>query len=199
MIVWYNIGAIFIFALVACGSPGPNNLMLTASGVNFGFWRTVPHMLGICFGFPLMFACIGLGLGAVFTSYPAIHQIMKYLSVGFLFWLGWKLTTARAIHATSSATRPLFFLEAAFFQWINPKAWIIIAAALGAFTIPDAVLWGQIILITVIFFFSAILTSGFWAYFGVMLSRLLKNPRHLQWLNLLLAVLMVGSVFPFLL
>lgn len=103
-------------------TPGPNNLMLMASSAKFGLGRTVPHMLGICVGFPLMVFVIGLGLGEIFTQYPWLKAVLKYVAAANFLWLAWTLLGLK-VGAVKGSERPLNFLEAAMFQWVNPKAW----------------------------------------------------------------------------
>lgn len=115
--------ALSAFALVSSITPGPNNLMLMASGANFGFRRTVPHMLGIGLGFGLMIVLVGLGLVRVFDAFPVAHLILTILGVCYLLWLAWKIAHAAAPYAARVGVRPFTFLQAALFQWVNPKAW----------------------------------------------------------------------------
>ena len=120
------------FAFVSSITPGPNNLMLMASGANFGFWRSIPHMLGILLGFTLMVFLVGLGLAQVFDAYPVLHDVLKVVSVVYMGWLAWKIANAAPPKKGEAAGTPMTFLQAAAFQWVNPKAW---AMALTAVTV----------------------------------------------------------------
>lgn len=115
--------ALVIFAFVSSVTPGPNNLMLMASGANFGVWRTVPHMLGISCGFGLMVLLVGVGLIRVFDTFPLVYTVLKILSLGYLLFLAWKIAQAQPLGQGRGAARPMTFLQAASFQWVKPGAW----------------------------------------------------------------------------
>src|SRR3990172_350186 len=114
------------FVVVSTATPGPNNLMVLASGANWGLARTIPHIVGITIGFPVMIVAVGLGLGFVFEGYPIAHQILKYLAFAYLLWLAWRMAGAGRPHAEGLGARPLTVLQAAAFQWVNPKAWVLV-------------------------------------------------------------------------
>ena len=130
------LSALAVFAFVTSITPGPNNLMLMASGANYGFRRTIPHMLGIGIGFTVMLLLVGAGLIQIFDRWPLAHDVLKVVSVAYLLWLAWKTATAAGISDGDARGRPMTFLQAAAFQWVNPKAW---AMALTAITVyaPD--------------------------------------------------------------
>lgn len=189
--------AFFAFTLVASITPGPNNLMLMASGANFGFRRTVPHMLGITIGFIVMVALVGLGLMQVFDAYPVSYTVLKVVSFGYLLWLAWKIATASAPNGTSPAGRPMTFLQAAAFQWVNPKAW---AMALTAITVyaPTKTL-GAVVLVAVLFGIVNLPAIACWTTLGLQLQRLLTNPTRLIAFNVSMAALLLLSVVPMML
>lgn len=129
--------ALAMFAMISSITPGPNNMMLMASGVNYGFRRSLPHLAGICIGFPLMVFATGLGLYAVFTGFPLLHTLLKYGGVLYILWLAWKLAnTSPMSDDIPQASQPMTFLQAAAFQWVNPKAWVMALSALTAFLPP---------------------------------------------------------------
>jgi threonine/homoserine/homoserine lactone efflux protein len=123
-----------LFAISTSITPGPNTLMLLASGVNFGFRRTLPHMLGIAVGFPAMIMAIGLGLGGLFEAYPRSHVILKYVGMAYLLWLAWKVATAERAEDAAYESKPFGFFQAAAFQWVNPKAWTVSVSAIATYT-----------------------------------------------------------------
>ena len=129
--------SVLAFALAATITPGPNNVMVMASGMNFCYWRTMPHMLGISVGFPLMLVAVGAGLGAVLQSHPDVQRALTYVGKAYLLWLAWKIAVAAAPVAGASAARPFGFFQAAAFQWVNPKAWMMSLGAVAAFTSAD--------------------------------------------------------------
>lgn len=114
--------ALITFAFVSSITPGPNNLMLMASGANFGLRRTVPHMLGISLGHAFMVTLVGVFLLRIFVAYPIMNLILNVLSVAYMLWLAWKIATAVPPDAKKVTGTPLTFLQAAAFQWVNPKA-----------------------------------------------------------------------------
>src|SRR6202040_674243 len=129
--------ALIVFCFVSAITPGPNNLMLLTSGVNFGFRRTIPHMLGVGLGFALMVGLVGVGLDATFTRFPALLPIMRYAGVAYMLWLATKLALAGPVRDAEYSGNPLGFFGAAAFQWINPKAWVIAVSALTAYAVSE--------------------------------------------------------------
>jgi threonine/homoserine/homoserine lactone efflux protein len=188
--------ALATFAFVTVITPGPNNLMLMASGTNFGFWRTIPHMLGIGLGFPLMVACVGLGVMQVFDIWPASHTLLKLASVAYLLWLAWKIAHAAppVAEGAQAGGRPLTFLQSAAFQWVNPKAWSMALSAITLYATgrdPAAVLWVAGVYVGV-----SVISTTSWTVLGQQMRRLLKNPARLRLFNRVMAVLLVATLVP---
>lgn len=188
--------AFSLFTLAGAVTPGPNNTISTLSGATFGFRKTLPQMLGVSVGYPLMLAALGLGLGELFKVLPWLHGAMRYVGAAFLLYLAWKLIRANTPQSVGSA-RPVGFLEAFFFQWLNPKAWSIALGAIAAFTTPglstNAFLW-EIAVFTIV---SAIITFPslvLWCLFGVAISKMLKDERKRRIFNYTLAVILVLSI-----
>jgi len=127
--------ALIAFAFASSITPGPNNLMLLASGANFGLRRTVPHMLGVSLGHAFMIVLVGAGLMGVFDAYPVAYTILKVVSVAYLLFLTWKIVTAGAPRGDSRSGTPMTFLQAAAFQWVNPKGWAMALTAISSFWI----------------------------------------------------------------
>ena len=130
--------ALFGFAFATSITPGPNNMMLFASGVNFGFRRTIPHMFGIGAGFFTLLLGVGFGLGALLKSFPVLDLAFKVASGAYMLWIAWKIGNTHTMGEAKTGARPLTFLEAAAFQWINPKAWVMAVTAMATYTDPDA-------------------------------------------------------------
>jgi threonine/homoserine/homoserine lactone efflux protein len=128
------IAPVTVFALVASFTPGPNNIMVTASGSAFGFRRSVPHLLGVTIGFPIMVLAVGLGLGEIVQSNPQIHVFLKYAGAAYLLYLAWRIAQAGRPDSGQTKARPLTFIEAAAFQGVNVKAWMIALSAIPAFS-----------------------------------------------------------------
>lgn len=185
------------FAVSASITPGPNNIMLTASGVNFGFRRTGPHMLGVSLGFPVMVAAVGLGLGGVFEAEPRIHLALKYVGIAYLLWLAWKVATASRAKEVGAPAKPFTFLQAAGFQWVNPKAWIMAVGAIATFTTVQGDVFTEVMIIAIVFGAVACPSVILWTLFGTGIRRLLKSERSRNWFNWSMAALLVASLLPF--
>ena len=188
------LSALIAYAFVTSATPGPNNVMLLASGVNFGFRRSIPHMLGIGIGFSVMVILVGLGLAGVFVAWPPAHAILQTVSAGYMLWLAWKIAQTAPPDGQAASGRPLNFLQAAAFQWVNPKAWVM---ALGAVTLYapgqelPAILW-----VAAVFAMVNLPTVSLWTALGVGLTGLLSRPRHLRRFNRVMALLLVASLYP---
>ncbi|MEO0495845.1 MAG: LysE family translocator [Pseudomonadota bacterium] len=192
--------ALISYAFVSSITPGPNNLMLLASGMNFGFLRTVPHMLGISVGFGLMFIIIAAGLGQVFDAVPALFTVLKVLAIVYLLYLAWRIATAAPLSDGEDAgqqSKPFSFLQAAAFQWVNPKAVAMALTTLTVYT-PQNPSWGVISLVALIFSMVNLPSVGTWAIIGLQVRRLLANRRAQRVFNLTCAALLVASLYPML-
>jgi threonine/homoserine/homoserine lactone efflux protein len=185
-----------VFGVSSLFTPGPNNIMLAASGVNFGFSRTIPHMSGITLGFAVMNLAVGLGLGGVFESHPQIHLGLKYVSMAYLLVLAWKIATADAARSGDAGGRPLSFIQAAAFQWVNPKAWAIAVSAVATFTTVGGDLLTEVVMMTLIFLLISVPSTSTWALFGAVIARYLQSPIHLKVFNWSMAGLLVLSLVP---
>ena len=189
-----------LFAITAAFTPGPNNIMIMTSGLNFGVRASLPHLLGICFGVPTMFLAVGFGLGYVFERYAALHEIIQVAGILYLCYLAWLIARAEpASSKDSGRSKPFSFLQAAMFQWVNPKAWIMGTSAIAAYTTVGADVNMQIIMIALVFCVIAFPAAGSWLVFGAGLNRLLANPLHRRIFNISMALLLVASIVPILL
>ncbi len=186
------------FAVSTAVTPGPNNVMVTASAANFGFRRTLPHMAGIALGFPVMVLAIGFGLGAAFERYPSVHQTMQWLGTAYLLFLAWRIATAATAgeNGTKAPGRPLTFLQAALFQWVNAKAWIIAVGAVSTYTTVGGSPLVETPLIAAVFGLVAAPSIALWAGFGLGVGRLLRSPRAFRAFNVTMAALLVASLVP---
>lgn len=187
--------AFVLFAFATAGTPGPNNMMLLASGANFGFRRTILHILGISAGLGVMVVAMGWGLSGVFRAFPILHEILKWVGAAYMLWLAWKIATATGINDKSATGQPMTFLEAAAFQWLNPKAW---AMALGAATTytPEGSGSLTVLVLAGTFMLVGAPCSAAWAGFGQGLRRFLDRPAILRVFNVSMAVLLVASLYP---
>jgi threonine/homoserine/homoserine lactone efflux protein len=185
-----------LFAIVGSVTPGPNNMISTASGAAFGFVRTLPQMLGVSVGFPLMMVALGLGLGQIFLHLPWLHEVMRYAGAAFLLYLAWRIASSAGVEETE-AGQPLTFVEAAIFQWLNPKAWTLALGALAAFTTPGLGMGASLLeigLLAALFGVIAFLALVIWCLFGVVIARALRNARRQKIFQLSLAALLAVSV-----
>ncbi len=180
------------FAFVSSITPGPNNLMLLASGANFGFRRTVPHMLGISLGHLLMIVLVGLGLIRLFETYPTLHTTMKVASVAYLLYLAWKIANAAPPREGETGGTPMTFLQAAAFQWVNPKAWFMALTAITVYA-PETTLWA-VMMVASAFAAVNLPSVSTWTVLGVQMRRILTNHTRLRLFNWTMAALLVGSL-----
>jgi threonine/homoserine/homoserine lactone efflux protein len=188
--------ALVVFALVMSMTPGPNNIMLTASGVNFGFARSIPHMAGVQIGFMVVVAACAFGLGLLFASVPALQLALKVAGAGYMLWLAWRVANAKpASEAGDLAAEPLTFFQAAAFQWVNPKGVLAALSGIALFMRPGHAATDFAILLAV-FALSTVLSVVTWTGFGVALRRLLQNPVHARIFNVAMALLLVASIVP---
>ncbi|MBL8831852.1 MAG: LysE family translocator [Rhodospirillales bacterium] len=187
--------ALLVFSFVTSATPGPNNMMLLASGVNFGFARTIPHMLGIGIGFMLMVLLVGLGIGQLFALLPWLHATLKIAGFAYMLWLAWKIANAGTIGEGRDAGRPMTFLAAAAFQWVNPKAWAMAISAVATYTLADDYVF-SVAVVALTFGIVNLPTVSTWALFGVWLRRFLSDPHTVKWFNRTMAVLLVASLLP---
>jgi threonine/homoserine/homoserine lactone efflux protein len=191
------LSGLILFAFVASMTPGPNNMMLLASGVNFGFRRTLPHMLGITIGFGVMIVLAGLGAGQVFGRWPWLYNVLKVVSIGYLLWLAWKIASAGSVAGAegNADARPMTFLQAAAFQWVNPKGWTSSLSAISAYTLPDQYL-ATMLLVAAIFVAWSPVATIVWTVFGMQLKTVLSDPHRIRLFNVSMALVLVASLWP---
>jgi threonine/homoserine/homoserine lactone efflux protein len=183
------------FAFVTSITPGPNNMMLLASGVTFGFRRTLPHMLGIFGGFTAMVALVGLGLGQVFERWPALFMILKYAGAAYMLRLAWGIAMSGPVGEGAARGTPMTCLGAAAFQWVNPKAWVMALSAIPTYTQPDNYI-PSVFIVALVFGIVNLPSIGSWAAFGSAMRAVLGNPRFVRWFNWGMALLLVASLWP---
>jgi threonine/homoserine/homoserine lactone efflux protein len=186
------------FAFVSSITPGPNNLMLMASGANYGLRRTVPHMLGVSVGHSFMVTMVGLVLLQVFETYPALNIVLKVLSAAYMTWLAWKIANAVPPEARTVEGKPFTFLQAAAFQWVNPKAWFMAITAISGYAPQDkGILYGSLV-VAGVFACTNLPSITVWAWMGVQVRRWLGSARRLRVFNVTMAVLLIISLYPLL-
>jgi threonine/homoserine/homoserine lactone efflux protein len=188
--------ALVAFAFVTSFTPGPNNIMLTASGVNFGFGRSIPHMLGVAIGFVVLLFAAGCGLGSLFMAEPQLQIVLKAVGALYMLWLAWKVANAgRSDVPADERVRPLTFLQAAAFQWVNPKAVLIALGAVALYIRPEHAA-GDLAILVAVFAASTVLSVVAWTGGGVALRGLLGDARRARIFNVVMALLLVASIVP---
>lgn len=194
------------FALAMSATPGPNNAMVAASGANFGIARTLPHILGVSIGFPVMLAAIAFGAGGLLRLHPGVLTALHWIGAAYLLWLAWRIGAVRPVRSGSSAgagapgVRPMRFGEAALFQWANPKAWLIAMSGIAAYAMNgERVAPVQVLVLTVLFLLICIPSTMMWTSIGAGTALLLRTDRQMRLFNLGMALLLVASLAPMLL
>ncbi|PIE06472.1 MAG: hypothetical protein CSA74_12280 [Rhodobacterales bacterium] len=186
------------FAAVTLFTPGPNNMMLLASGANFGFRATLGHLFGVALGFALMAFMCGVGLIGIFELFPALETVLKAVSVVFLGWLAWKIAHAAApadIAADETRlARPIGFWQAAAFQWVNPKAWTMALTAIAAYAPERSLL--AVFVVAATFLALGLCSASVWTLLGREARRILSDPRRLTLFNRTMAALLVATLVP---
>ncbi|TEA77423.1 LysE family translocator [Allopusillimonas ginsengisoli] len=186
---------LILFAFATSITPGPNNIMLASSGLTFGFRRTVPHILGVTLGFTLLLVLAGLGLGSVFQQFPWLYTALKYVGTAYLLYLAWRVATAGPVDQQQMRGRPLTFMQAALFQWVNPKAWVMVIGVIAAYT-PQHNYYRNLAIAALACCLVNLPSVSVWAAFGASLQRLLRAPTAVRLFNLCMGLLLVASLYP---
>lgn len=197
--------ALMGFVVVMTGTPGPNNMMLLASGANFGFRRSIPHILGITFGCQVLLVAITLGLGQLLIRFPMLEVVLKILCGAALLYLTWGLVkpafapTPLVMQPDAEdapvVSKPLSFWQAAMFQWVNPKAWMMMLTAIATYTQPQTI-WSDTLLIGLLFAVLGMPVISLWNLFGASLRKFLLDPLKARVFNLVMGGLLLGSMYP---
>jgi len=191
--------AISLFAFVMSVTPGPNNIMLLASGAQFGYQKTLPHVFGILVGIAFLLASILLGLGAVIERYPAFYDLLKVLGSVYLFWLAWKITTASTeptlINNDQAKTKPMSLFGAACFQFVNPKAWAMCVGSVSTFTLSGEQYIESGLWIMLCFAVNGFIAISLWAYLGVGIAQRLTTTKRKKRFNYTMGAMTVATLF----
>ncbi|RED18151.1 LysE family translocator [Pontivivens insulae] len=185
--------AIMTLAAATVWTPGPNNALLASSGARFGYRRTLPHAMGVAWGFPLMCFCMALGLGEVFRAEPLIREALRWVGAALLLWIAWKTLNASAPGSDDSHAKPWTFFQAMGFQWINPKAWMMAISMISQFVTGENPLL-EAAVVSGVYALVGLTSSSGWALFGVAMQRFLSTPLRLKLFNGLMAGLIVITV-----
>jgi len=188
--------AFILFAVVMCFTPGPNNIMLLSSAVTYGFRRTLSHIVGITVGFAFMVGAVGLGLGTIFIAYPVLQTILKFAGVAYLIYLAAAIAMSGPVSADQDNRRgPMTFWGAAVFQWVNVKGWVMVIGTITSYAAIASFPFNILIQTAVTLVMGAASTVT-WALFGTALRPLLSSERTVRAFNIVMAVLLLASLYP---
>ena len=188
--------AFVLFATVMFFTPGPNNIMLLSSGLTYGFRPTIPHIVGITVGFAFMVGAVGLGLGTIFIAYPLLQTILKYAGVAYLIYLAAAIAMSGPVAADQDNRRgPMTFWGAAMFQWVNAKGWVMVIGTITAYATISPYPWNIAIQVGLSLLLGALSCTA-WALFGSALRPVLTSPRAVRAFNIIMAVLLLASLYP---
>jgi threonine/homoserine/homoserine lactone efflux protein len=185
--------AFSVFAFVTSVTPGPNNIMLTATGANVGVRRGLPHLFGVALGFALMIFLVAAGIGSVLIDNPMAMRVLRIAGIAILLYLAWKIATARRTR-DGPASRPIGFVEAVAFQWVNPKGWLICASAVGSFLQVETGAVLQAALFAAIFLAVGLPCMFAWLGFGATMQRFLRSDGALRIFNIAMGLLLAASL-----
>jgi threonine/homoserine/homoserine lactone efflux protein len=194
MIPFATLLALVLFALVCAITPGPNNFIATSAGLSFGFRRSLAHVLGVSLGFPVMIFAVGFGAMGLFTAVPSMHHALKIVGSLYMLWLAWQIASDSGDGEGELRAKPITLVQSMLFQWLNPKAWVIIAGAVPTFTTPGGDLLGEIATIAIVFGIVSAPCVALWTGFGVVIGRWLDDARKRRMFNWAMAALLVLSI-----
>ena len=189
-----NLLAVALFAISSSITPGPNNVLVLTSGVNFGVRRSMPLLIGISVGFATMLLLVGFGFGQLFVLFPSLQLFIKCVGVVYLVYLAWLIAKSNTDMQSITRAKPLTFMNGALFQWVNGKAWVVASGAIVAFTNAGDAYLSQNVLIALVFLVIAFPCVGVWLIFGTLLKKTLQTQKHRRCFNYIMATLLLASV-----
>ncbi|HAY45210.1 MAG TPA: hypothetical protein DCY55_02880 [Gammaproteobacteria bacterium] len=190
------LSAFIVFALATAISPGPNNFLLLSSGLNFGWRRSIPHALGIIAGISFVIVVLGAGLGGYLEANPNVHSVIRWPGILVILYIAWKIIRSNYLNTTQKKYRPFTFIEACLFQWVNPKALIIVLTMIAVYTSPQYPIYSQLSVIVLVEIFSGIIATTTWVMMGVYLERVFTNSKYLRIFNICMGILLIAAVVP---
>ena len=193
MITWELIAAISVYYFVMYATPGPNNSILTASGIKFGFIRSIPNIIGISSGHGVQLALVCFGLGSLFTQFPILLEVLKYIGACYLLYLAWKMFGSLNISMTEEKSSPLKYHEAILFQFVNPKAWVICITAVSVFYPENVNLIIGTLFLVIMSTIINLPSISMWAFGGSIIRRYLSNKKLKTIIEWILAILLLGT------
>ena len=193
MITWELIATISVYYFVMYATPGPNNSILTASGIKFGFIRSIPNIIGISSGHGIQLALVCFGLGSLFTQFPILLEVLKYIGACYLLYLAWKMFGSLNISITEEKSSPLKYHEAILFQFVNPKAWVICITAVSLFYPENVNLIIGTLFLVIMSTIINLPSVSMWAFGGSIIRRYLSNKKLKTIIEWILAILLLGT------
>jgi len=193
MITWELIATISVYYFVMYATPGPNNSILTASGIKFGFIRSIPNIIGISSGHGVQLALVCFGLGSLFTQFPILLEVLKYIGACYLLYLAWKMFGSLNISITEEKSSPLKYYEAILFQFVNPKAWVICITAVSLFYPENVNLIIGTLFLVIMSTIINLPSISIWAFGGSIIRRYLSNKKLKTIIEWILAILLLGT------
>lgn len=193
MITWELIAAVSVYYFVMYATPGPNNSILTASGIKFGFIRSIPNIIGISSGHGLQLALVCFGLGSLFSQFPILLEVLKYIGACYLLYLAWKMFGSLNISITDEKSSPLKYYEAILFQFVNPKAWVICITAVSLFYPENVNLIIGTLFLVIMSTIINLPSISMWAFGGSIIRRYLSNKKLKTIIEWILAILLLGT------
>jgi len=193
MITWELIATISVYYFVMYATPGPNNSILTASGIKFGFIRSIPNIIGISLGHGVQLALVCFGLGSLFTQFPILLEVLKYIGACYLLYLAWKMFGSLNISMTEEKSSPLKYHEAILFQFVNPKAWVICITAVSLFYPENVNLIIGTLFLVIMSTIINLPSISMWAFGGSIIRRYLSNKKLKTIIEWILAILLLGT------
>lgn len=188
--------AVILFAVSSSVTPGPNNIMVMTSGLNFGVRKSLPLLTGICVGFTIMLLLVGVGFSQLFEMFPSLHFLIKCAGVIYLLYLAYLIARSAGTVESGEQSKPLSFIKGALFQWVNGKAWVVATGAIAAFTTVGANFFSQNLMIATTFFVVSFPCVGVWLMFGSLLKNVLNSAKSRMVFNYIMSGLLVLSVLP---
>lgn len=192
--IMIQIVPLLLFSFSSSFTPGPNNLMMMNSGLNFGIRKSLPHYFGVCLGFAAMILIVALGFGALFIKYTWTQQVLKIVGIAYMLYLAWKIANNSKKNTFKSTTKPMTFLQAVLFQWVNPKAWTMIISAISIFSISTFTPIENAMMMTIVFLIVIFFSGMTWILCGHALQNILKNEKQKQIFNYAMASTLALSV-----
>ena len=193
MITGELIAAVSVYYFVMYATPGPNNSILTASGIKFGFIRSIPNIIGVSSGHGLQLALVCFGLGSLFSQFPILLEVLKYIGACYLLYLAWKMFGSLNISRTEEKSSPLKYYEAILFQFVNPKAWVICITAVSLFYPENVNLIIGTLFLVIMSTIINLPSISMWAFGGSIIRRYLSNKKLKTIIEWILAILLLGT------